>query len=323
MKEKNKTPKFSVFIPTFNRAFIVDRAIKSVLAQEYEDFELLVVDDCSTDKTQEILAAYDDPRIRAFRHSINRGIQSGYLTAVDNMNGQWLVPLGSDDYLAPSALRVLAKHIAALSEELRFVRYGAADLGEDGHPIKINAGFSAGINPWGTQPTGDTGKCLHSSLIKSVRPIAGLNGHEGVWNWWLNKESQVYYVDEPLYFAVRIHKGERLSGVSDNGTDYMSASDQRVLAVKSADPEYYLMHYKKGANLLHGFVIQCEQLGGREQAAFIRQYAKELGIPVPSRSAHLASNFVDHTKRLVVRVSRWLRLKSPAPEAELKAGRQI
>lgn len=63
-------PTVSVILPTYNRAHTLARAIDSVLAQTYRDFELIVIDDASTDATPELMAGYDDPRLRI--HSLKR-----------------------------------------------------------------------------------------------------------------------------------------------------------------------------------------------------------------------------------------------------------
>jgi cellulose synthase/poly-beta-1,6-N-acetylglucosamine synthase-like glycosyltransferase len=73
MKMNEKTPTVSVIIPTYNRAHLVGRAIRSVLNQTFQDFEIIVVDDGSTDNTEEVVKGFNDPRIRYIRHEENRG----------------------------------------------------------------------------------------------------------------------------------------------------------------------------------------------------------------------------------------------------------
>jgi len=68
-----KIPTVSVIIPTYNRAHLVGRAIRSVLNQTFQDFEIIVVDDGSTDNTEEVVKSFNDPRIRDIRHEQNRG----------------------------------------------------------------------------------------------------------------------------------------------------------------------------------------------------------------------------------------------------------
>ena len=63
----------SVIIPTYNTALLIERTIRSVLAQSRQDFEVLIVDDCSTDDTLDVVRKIADTRIRVFRQPENRG----------------------------------------------------------------------------------------------------------------------------------------------------------------------------------------------------------------------------------------------------------
>ena len=67
-------PKVTVFIPVHNREHYIRVAVNSILAQTFEDFELVVVDDGSTDRTAEVLAGYGDPRLRVLKSTANLGI---------------------------------------------------------------------------------------------------------------------------------------------------------------------------------------------------------------------------------------------------------
>jgi len=62
-------PLVSIILPAHNEAEVIDRAIESVRTQTLEDFELIVVDDCSDDGTADIASSYDDPRMEVVRHS--------------------------------------------------------------------------------------------------------------------------------------------------------------------------------------------------------------------------------------------------------------
>ena len=66
-------PVVSIILPTFNRAKTIERSIRSALTQTYTHFELIVVDDCSTDSTGEVLAMIIDPRLHIMRHTKNCG----------------------------------------------------------------------------------------------------------------------------------------------------------------------------------------------------------------------------------------------------------
>ena len=97
-------PRITVIIPTYNRAHMVGRAIRSVLAQTFRDFELIVVDDGSTDRTDEMLRALHDPRIRHLRHEVNRGAQAARNTGLDAVRGEYISFLDSDDEWRPQKL---------------------------------------------------------------------------------------------------------------------------------------------------------------------------------------------------------------------------
>jgi glycosyltransferase involved in cell wall biosynthesis len=94
----------SVVLPTFNRGYCLERAIRSVLGQTYPDWELIVVDDGSTDDTQAVLESFKDPRIRVFRHSVNRGVAAARNTGLAAARGEFIAFLDSDDEWRPDKL---------------------------------------------------------------------------------------------------------------------------------------------------------------------------------------------------------------------------
>lgn len=102
-------PRVSVAISTWNRAHLVGRAIRSALAQTFEDFELLVVDDGSTDDTPDVLAGVDDRRLHRVRHQRNHGISRTRNTAVGLARGEWLAFLDDDNEWTPDYLE---RHLA-------------------------------------------------------------------------------------------------------------------------------------------------------------------------------------------------------------------
>ena len=97
-------PRVSVVVPTHNRAQWLPRAVGSVLAQTWTDFELIVVDDHSTDDTPTVVARLTDHRIRSFRHPRNTG-QSGALnTGIARAHGEYVAFLDDDDEWLPGKL---------------------------------------------------------------------------------------------------------------------------------------------------------------------------------------------------------------------------
>src|SRR5262245_22080838 len=99
-------PRVSVVIPTFNRAGFVREAIESVLAQTFGDWELIVIDDGSTDDTASVVAAFGDPRIRYIRQE-NRGEGRARNAGLAVATGEWVSFLDSDDRMLPDNLAAL------------------------------------------------------------------------------------------------------------------------------------------------------------------------------------------------------------------------
>ena len=100
-------PVFSIIIPTYNRADMVGRALESCLRQDFDDFEVVVVDDGSTDGSEAVVRSYAESRLRLVRHAENRGVNPARNTGVRAALGEWVVFLDSDDELLPTALRTM------------------------------------------------------------------------------------------------------------------------------------------------------------------------------------------------------------------------
>jgi len=127
----------SVIIPTYNRAHIVGEAIDSVLAQTYRDFEIIVVDDASTDNTQEVLARYlseHGERIRYIRRETNGGAGAARNDGIRASAGEFIAFLDSDDLYLP---RRLEAAVAFLNQnaDLGGVYTDCQALGPDGQII--------------------------------------------------------------------------------------------------------------------------------------------------------------------------------------------
>jgi Glycosyltransferases involved in cell wall biogenesis len=108
-------PTISVIIPTFNRSKLVVNAIDSVLTQTYKDYEIIVVDDGSTDNTSRILKRYAG-RIRYF-YQENRGASAAKNKGIQLARGNWISILDSDDVWLPTKLETQVKAVASLGKD--------------------------------------------------------------------------------------------------------------------------------------------------------------------------------------------------------------
>jgi glycosyltransferase involved in cell wall biosynthesis len=106
-------PFFSILTATVNRATLLPRAIESVLSQDEQDWEILVIDSASTDGSRELVRDYAqrDPRIRLICEETRRGVCPARNAGVDASTGKWIVVLDSDDELAPGALSLFRRKI--------------------------------------------------------------------------------------------------------------------------------------------------------------------------------------------------------------------
>lgn len=100
-------PLVSIIIPTYNRASIIEPTLNSVLAQTYPHWECLVVDDFSTDNTEEVLGRYaqQDARFKYLLNQRKKGGNGARNTGLLNAAGEWLIFLDSDDLLLPHCLK--------------------------------------------------------------------------------------------------------------------------------------------------------------------------------------------------------------------------
>ena len=97
-------PQVTVILPSWNRAAWLKKSIDSVLEQTFRDFELIVVDDASTDSTQEILTSYSG-KIRSITFEKNLGVSAARNAAVKNCDSEWIAFLDSDDFWHPHKLQ--------------------------------------------------------------------------------------------------------------------------------------------------------------------------------------------------------------------------
>jgi glycosyltransferase involved in cell wall biosynthesis len=112
-------PLFSVIIPTYNNADTVARSIASVLDQKNQNFELLVINDGSTDRTRSAIEAIADPRIRLI-NTPNQGVSKAKNLGVREATGEWITFLDADDTWDPEYLQILASLIKARPSYLAY-----------------------------------------------------------------------------------------------------------------------------------------------------------------------------------------------------------
>lgn len=130
------SPKVSVIIPTYNHANYIAAAIQSVLDQTYQDFEIIVVDDASTDQTDKVMSQFDDPRIMYLVHKKNRYAAATRNTGIRASSGEYIAFLDADDFIHPAKLQT---QIAFLEENpsIGLTYNSRIEIDQSGAPLSI------------------------------------------------------------------------------------------------------------------------------------------------------------------------------------------
>ncbi|WP_440617298.1 glycosyltransferase family 2 protein [Cysteiniphilum sp. 6C5] len=129
--------KFSIVITSYNRLTLLKRALASALTQRYDhDYEVLVIDDCSSENYEDYIASLQCSKLRYFRHNYNQGVSAARNTGVRLSLGQYVAFLDDDDQLHPEYLAEYEKHLLKYPE-LDFMWCGKRNqLYEDGKLYK-------------------------------------------------------------------------------------------------------------------------------------------------------------------------------------------
>lgn len=125
----------SIITPTYNCGCFIAETIESVLAQTHSDWEMIIVDDCSTDNTAEVVARYNDPRIHYICNERNSGAALTRNRALREAKGRWIAFLDSDDLWEPTKLQeqlsFMQKHNYA------FTYHDYIEIDESSKPLGI------------------------------------------------------------------------------------------------------------------------------------------------------------------------------------------
>ena len=125
----------SIIMPSWNTGRFIAESIQSVINQTYENWELIIVDDCSTDDTDAVVAAFSDTRIRYLKNAKNSGAAVTRNRAMREAKGEWIAFLDSDDLWAPEKL---AKQIGFMNKHgYVFSYHDYVKIDEESQPLNI------------------------------------------------------------------------------------------------------------------------------------------------------------------------------------------
>jgi glycosyltransferase involved in cell wall biosynthesis len=219
-------PAVSVIMPCWNREGFIADAIRSVLAQTLADFELLVVDDGSTDGTRDVVASFRDPRVRCLPRE-HRGISAAMNAGLAAARGRFIARLDSDDAWLPD---LLATQVAALAAhpEIGLVYSRAECTDTNWKPLDMTWGYPLRF-------PGETFRSMvYNDCTCNITVVCRRECFERVGNYdetlatsedldmWLRvaRHYQFGFTDRVLA-RVRLHGGSITGGISDSRDEQM------------------------------------------------------------------------------------------------------
>ena len=165
------SPLVSICIPTYNGADFIEETIRSALDQSYDNLEVCVFDDNSTDNTQAIVSAIDDPRLKYRRNKKNLGPKGNWNLCLGGARGEYFKLLPHDDVLPRTAVQKQVEIFEKDSEKAIALVVGKADL------ISVSSKRLMTRSPLGKQSRRIKGPSLINRCIASGRNIIGEPGN--------------------------------------------------------------------------------------------------------------------------------------------------
>jgi len=123
----------SVIMPSYNTARYIGQSIQSVIDQTYQNWELIIVDDCSTDNTDDVVSLYNDDRIKYLKNKNNYGAAISRNKALREAKGRWIAFLDSDDLWMPEKLEKQIRYMKINNYSFSYTCYSEID--EQGHDL--------------------------------------------------------------------------------------------------------------------------------------------------------------------------------------------
>lgn len=210
----------SIIMAAYNAELTIEQAVNSVLSQTYKNFELLIIDDCSEDKTLSIAEKFceKDKRVRVIRNIKNSGVSYTRRHGLEETKGSWVAVLDSDDAWTPDKLE---KQILLQTETGADLLYtGSAFMDQNGAPLDwyLHAPAKIGYRQLLKQNLISNSSALVRKELYEKYYVSNDNIHEdfAIWLKILKSGKYAYGVDEPLLIY-------RLSKSSKSGNKFRSA----------------------------------------------------------------------------------------------------
>lgn len=202
------TPKISVLMPVFNGERYLREAVESILNQTLTDFEFIIIDDGSTDRSIEILSAYTDPRLKIIRNQANIGVSQSLNKGLDLALGEYIARMDSDDISLPERF---ARQVAFMDSHPEIAVCGTwvTMIDAAGRVVRSRptpTGQELELNYWRSNPI------IHPSVLIRASQLGELRYDDQIlyaqdFDLWFRMKSKYRLDNLPEYLLLyRMHK---------------------------------------------------------------------------------------------------------------------
>ena len=287
----SSAPLVSVLMPAFNAEKFIYEAINSILNQDYSKWELLILNDASTDRTAEVLAGFTDPRIKVFHHATNQGYLLSCNQLFETAVGDFITFLDADDVSPANRLSICLREVDSDSE-LDFITTDHQRISESSSIISKNF-VEVDYERYTKDPNYNPTICcatifLRRSLLLKVGGyrdfFKNIGGEDYFWLWELSKNGLGKHLNFKLY-DYRQHQHQ----TSKNHGNELSLFLPEVLGELRS--EFHTRHWDKTTaknietNILNQFLSSAFELN-------LRKAQRSLNAKDGSFSTHAYRSFL-------------------------------
>lgn len=234
----------SIIMPAYNCEKFIEDSIESVISQEYSNWELIIIDDCSNDNTSQVIEKYCnyDSRIKYYKNEINKGVSFTRNRAIQLSKGTWIAFLDSDDIWSQDKLVKQLKF--AVSKQVNFIFTAATFIDTEGERYNyvFNVPYKVNYRQLLKQNVISCSSVLIRKEMIVNHKMENDSIHEdfGAWLKILRTEEYAYGIDEPL-LIYRISKnsksGNKIKSLAMTYGTYRFAGINHFLSM------YYIVWY--------------------------------------------------------------------------------
>ena len=252
----------------YNEQTHLEDALDSILAQTYENFEFIIVDDASSDDSPTIVRSYDDPRITLLENDSNRGLTYSLNRGIENANGKYIARQDADDISEPERLERQVQFLET-HEQVAVVGTGALLIDDENNVIDRRVGY---CNP-DFEDFIDKGHLIHGSIVARRSILEAVGGYDEFFRYaqdqdlWLRiaKDHPIANISSSLY-RHRIHDNSVYFSQKDESTMYGILARDFITEKADAEMKRHLES--------QGVLAYYDEMSPERRAAFHRSLAR-------------------------------------------------